>query len=448
MTTEVILVKAGQLLLSLSILVVLHELGHFIPAKLFKTRVEKFYLFFDPWFSLFKIKKGETEYGIGWLPLGGYVKISGMIDESMDKEAMSLPPQPYEFRSKPAWQRLIIMIGGVTVNVLLAFFIYAMILWHWGEKYLPTDAVKYGVTVDSLGQSIGLRDGDKIVSVNHQKVEQFHAITGQVILHEAKSIEVIRDGQELSIPIPEGFIRSLLKQKEPFAYIRFPYYVDRFEKGSFAEKSGLFKPGDQMVSINGQMLPYFTDFAKEMRKHKNEEVKIGVVRGKDSLVIPVKLDETAKLGIYPQDPDKFFAYKTKTYTLLEAIPAGFSMSVDKLVKYVQQLRLIFVSKEVKVSESLGGFMSIGNLFPEAWDWLTFWEMTAFLSIILAFMNILPIPALDGGHVLFLLYEIITGRKPSEKFLEYAQIAGMIVLFGLLLLANGLDFWRNIISKWF
>ncbi|WP_212002828.1 RIP metalloprotease RseP [Chitinophaga sp. HK235] len=448
MTTEVILVKAGQLLLSLSILVVLHELGHFIPAKLFKTRVEKFYLFFDPWFSLFKIKKGETEYGIGWLPLGGYVKISGMIDESMDKEAMAKPPQPYEFRAKPAWQRLIIMVGGVTVNVLLAILIYSMILWHWGEKYLPTDAVKYGVTVDSLAQSIGLRDGDKIVSVNHQKVDRFGAITGKVILREAKSIEVIRDGKEMSFPVPAGFINALLKQKEPFAYVRYPYYADRFEKGSIADKSGLFKPGDQMLSINNLSVPYFTDFAKELRKHKNEEVKIGVMRGKDSLTIPVKLDNKAQLGIYPQDPEKFFEYKVVNYTLPQAIPAGFMMSIDKLVGYVQQLRLIFVSKEVKVSESLGGFMSIGNLFPEAWDWLTFWEMTAFLSIILAFMNILPIPALDGGHVLFLLYEIITGRKPGEKFLEYAQIAGMVVLFGLLLLANGLDFWRNIISKWF
>lgn len=448
MTTEVILVKAGQLLLSLSILVVLHELGHFIPAKLFKTRVEKFYLFFDPWFSLFKIKKGETEYGIGWLPLGGYVKISGMIDESMDKEAMSLPPQPYEFRSKPAWQRLIIMIGGVTVNVILAFFIYAMILWHWGERYLPMENVKYGIAVDSLGESIGLRDGDKVVSVGHKKVEKFGNLSGQLILKEAKTIEVMRDGQELSIPIPTGFVNALLKQKEPFAYLRFPYYVERFEKGSLADKSGLFKPGDQMLSINGKSVPYFSDFAKELRKHKNEEVNIGVLRGKDSITIPMKLDEKAKLGIYPQDLDKFFDFKIKKYTLLEAIPGGFRMSVDKLVSYVQQLRLIFVSKEVKVSESLGGFMSIGNLFPEAWDWLTFWEMTAFLSIILAFMNILPIPALDGGHVLFLLYEIVTGRKPSEKFLEYAQIGGMIILFGLLLLANGLDFWRNIISKWF
>ncbi|CAL1517025.1 RIP metalloprotease RseP [Chitinophaga sp. MM2321] len=448
MTTEVILVKAGQLLLSLSILVVLHELGHFIPAKLFKTRVEKFYLFFDPWFSLFKFKKGGTEYGVGWLPLGGYVKISGMIDESMDKEQMAKPPQPWEFRAKPAWQRLIIMIGGVTVNIVLAFFIYAMMLWYWGEKYLPADAVKYGVTVDSLAQSIGMRDGDKILAIDNRKVEQFGSIPGEVILREAKSIQVERDGQQLSIAIPDGFIRQLLKQKEPFAYVRFPYYVDKFEKGSVAEQNGQFKVGDRIISLNGQSLPYFTDFAKELRKHKNEEVTVGLVRGQDTLNIPAKLGETAKLGIYYQDPEKFFDYKTRSYTFFEAIPAGFSKSIDKLVKYVQQLRLIFVSKEVKVSESLGGFMSIGNLFPEQWDWMMFWEMTAFLSIILAFMNILPIPALDGGHVLFLLYEIVTGRKPSEKFLEYAQIVGMVILFGLLLFANGLDFWRNIISKWF
>ncbi|MCW3463772.1 RIP metalloprotease RseP [Chitinophaga nivalis] len=448
MTTEVILVKAGQLLLSLSILVVLHELGHFIPAKLFKTRVEKFYLFFDPWFSLFKIKKGETEYGVGWLPLGGYVKISGMIDESMDKEQMAKPPQPWEFRAKPAWQRLIIMIGGVTVNIILAFFIYAMMLWYWGEKYLPADAVKYGVTVDSLGKSIGIHDGDRIVAVNNRKVEQFDAIPGEVILEEAKSIQVIRDGQTVSLPVPDGFIRQLLKQKVPFAFVRFPYYADNFEKGSVAETSNSFKKGDQIISLNGELLPYFTDFAKEIRKHKNENVIVGVVRGTDTLNIAVKLPESGKLGIYYQNPEKFFEYKTRKYTFMEAIPAGFSKSIDKLVKYVQQLRLIFVSKEVKVSESLGGFMSIGNLFPEQWDWMMFWEMTAFLSIILAFMNILPIPALDGGHVLFLLYEIITGRKPSEKFLEYAQIVGMVLLFGLLIFANGLDFWRNIISKWF
>ena len=443
MTTEVILVKAGQLLLSLSILVVLHELGHFIPAKLFKTRVEKFYLFFDPWFSLFKIKKGETEYGVGWLPLGGYVKISGMIDESMDKEQLSKPPQPWEFRAKPAWQRLIIMIGGVTVNILLAFFIYAMLLWHYGESYLPVSEVKYGIQADSLAKSIGIKDGDKILTIDHHAIKSFESIPGDIILHEAKSIQVDRDGQEVNIPIPEGFVRALLKQKVPFAMPRFPFVADSVLAGSAASKVNVQK-GDQLVAINGLPVPFYNDFAKEIRKHKNESVIVSVLRGKDTINMSAQLSEKGEFGVYPKMP---FTYATKHFTFLESFPAGFNKGIDKLVDYVRQFRLIFVSKEVKVTESVGGFGSIANLFPEVWDWVSFWQLTAFLSIILAFMNILPIPALDGGHVLFLLYEIITGRKPSEKFLEYAQIVGMVLLFSVLLFANGLDIWRSI-SKWF
>jgi regulator of sigma E protease len=443
MTTEVILVKAGQLLLSLSILVVLHELGHFIPAKLFKTRVEKFYLFFDPWFSLFKIKKGETEYGVGWLPLGGYVKISGMIDESMDKEQLSKPPQPWEFRAKPAWQRLIIMIGGVTVNILLAFFIYAMLLWHNGETYLPVSEVKYGVETDSLARSIGMKDGDKILEIDHHKIEAFETIPAEVILYEAKSIQIERDGQRMDLPIPQGFINQLLKQKAPFAAPRFPFIADSVLAGSAAARVKVQR-GDQLIAINGMPVPYYNNFAKEIRKHKNEDVVITILRGPDTLNLAARLSEKGEFGVFPKNP---FTYNTKYYTFLESFPAGFEKGIDKLVDYVRQLRLIFVSKEVKMSESLGGFGSIANLFPEAWDWVSFWQLTAFLSIILAFMNILPIPALDGGHVLFLLYEIITGRKPSEKFLEYAQIVGMVILFGLLLFANGLDIWRSI-SKFF
>ncbi|WP_143310372.1 RIP metalloprotease RseP [Chitinophaga vietnamensis] len=442
MTTEVILVKAGQLLLSLSILVVLHELGHFIPAKLFKTRVEKFYLFFDPWFSLFKVKKGETEYGIGWLPLGGYVKISGMIDESMDKEQMMKPPQPWEFRAKPAWQRLIIMIGGVTVNILLAFFIYAMLLWHYGDTYLPTANAKYGVEVDSLGKSIGLRDGDKILSLDNHQVEEFEKITGYLILHEVKSIQVERNGQQMNIAVPDGFINALLKQKAPFAVPAAPYVVDSVAPGTAAAAVSLQK-NDRLVAVNGQSFPYMIGFKREILKHKGQEIALGVIRGNDTLTLHPKLSDKGVLGITGQDP---FEYKVKKYTLLESFPAGFHRGIDKLVSYVQQLRLMFVSKEVKMSESLGGFGSIAKLFPEMWDWGMFWELTAFLSIILAFMNILPIPALDGGHVLFLLYEIITGRKPSEKFLEYAQIVGMVILLGLLLYANGLDIWRSIFHK--
>lgn len=448
MTTQEILVKAGQLILSLSILVVLHELGHFIPAKLFKTKVEKFYLFFDPWFSLFKFKKGETEYGVGWLPLGGYVKISGMIDESMDRDQMAKAPQPWEFRSKPAWQRLIIMIGGVTVNLILGFLIYAMMLWYWGETYLPTTAVKYGVAVDSLAESIGMRDGDKIVSVDGVKVENFSAIPAEIILREAKSIQVDRNGQQMSIAIPQGFIRQMIKQKSPFAIPRVPYIVSDFEKESPGQKAGL-KKGDKIISLNGEPTEYFSDFRKEMKGRANQQIQVGAVRGKDTLNINVKVPQNGLMGVYfDRDMTKFFSLNTKKYTFFEAIPAGFNKCINTLVKYVQQLRLIFVSKEVKASESLGGFLSIGNLFPGEWDWMSFWEMTALLSIILAFMNILPIPALDGGHVLFLLYEIVTGRKPSEKFLEYAQIVGMVILFGLLLYANGLDLWRNIFSKWF
>lgn len=448
MATQEILVKAGQFLLSLSLLVVLHEMGHFFPAKLFKTKVEKFYLFFDPWFSLFKFKKGDTEYGVGWLPLGGYVKISGMVDESMDREQMMKPPQPWEFRSKPAWQRLIIMIGGVTVNMIVGFLIYAMMLWYWGESYLPVQNVKYGVTVDSLAESIGMRDGDKILGVDHVKAERFNDIVKQLVLREAKSIQVERNGQELSLAIPPGFIRQMIKQRTGFATPRFPYYISDLPKESAARTAGLQK-GDQIISLNGEQVPYLSDFQKRLKKYKEQEVTVGFVRGRDTLQRTIKVSDKGQLGVYADvDAFKYFTINTKQYTFLEAIPAGFQKCIKTLVGYAQQLRLIFVSKEIKASESVGGFLSIGDLFPGQWDWMAFWEMTALLSIILAFMNILPIPALDGGHVLFLLYEMVTGRKPNEKFLEYAQIVGMALLFGLLLYANGLDLWRNVFSKWF
>jgi regulator of sigma E protease len=444
MTTQEILVKAGQLILSLSILVVLHELGHFIPAKLFKTRVEKFYLFFDPWFSLFKFKKGDTEYGIGWLPLGGYVKISGMVDESMDREQLAKPPESWEFRSKPAWQRLIIMIGGVTVNLLLGFLIYAMMLWHWGETYLPTNNLTYGIAVDSLAGSIGLKDGDMILGVNNKPVENFRAIPGQLILREAKSIQVSREGQQLDIAVPEGFVRQMIKHKNTLMDVRVPFYVDTVVATLPAGEAGIRK-GDHILTLNGAPAAYYHEFKKEIVKDKNKTVPMQVLRDGDTVNLTVKVPETAILGLNV-NPEKMFTFAVKNYTFLEAIPAGFNKCINTLVDYVQQLRLIFVSKEVKASESLGGFLTIAKLFPGEWDWMAFWQMTALLSIILAFMNILPIPALDGGHVMFLIYEIVTGRKPSEKFLEYAQIVGMVILFGLLLYANGLDIWRNIFGK--
>jgi regulator of sigma E protease len=437
MSTEEILIKAAQLILSLSILVVLHELGHFIPAKLFKTRVEKFYLFFDPWFSILKFKKGDTEYGLGWLPLGGYVKISGMIDESMDKEQMALPPKPWEFRSKPAWQRLIIMIGGVTVNILLAFFIYAMLLWHYGETHLPNANVKYGIEVDSLGRSIGLQSGDKMVALDNKPVKYFDEIVPDIILDEIKTIQVDRNGQVVNVAIPEGFVRTLIKRKASFLDARRPFVIDSILPNSAAQKASLHK-GDTMISVNGVPTLFMADFTKEVRKHKNENVELAVLRGKDTLNIKATLSDEGTLGIVGKEVLELY---TRHYTFFESLPAGFHKGVQKLQEYISQLRLIFVSKEVKASESVGGFASIAKLFPAAWDWVAFWNLTAFLSIILAFMNILPIPALDGGHVLFLIYEIVTGRKPSEKFLEYAQVVGMVLVLALLLFANGLDVWR-------
>jgi len=433
----VILVKAAQLLLSLSILVIFHEFGHYLTAKLFKTRVEKFYLFFDPWFSLFKFKKGETEYGVGWLPLGGYVKISGMIDESMDKEAMKLPPQPWEFRSKPAWQRLIIMLGGVTVNILLAIGIYIVTLTVWGDDYLPTSQVKYGITVDSVGQQLGLRNGDKILSVDNEEVEDFSKIPGRIILDNAKSIQIDRDGQKMEVQVPAGFISRLIKhQSVEFINVRFPFVVADFSKSSLAPKAGM-KVGDKLIGLNNVSAPWYDEFRAELIKRKNQEVTVVALRGADTLRFLLKVPVTGILGIAPKPPLSYFTIKEHHYNIIQAIPAGVTKAYKGVGNYLKQLKLIF-SPEVKAYESVGGFITIGKIFPSTWDWGAFWGLTAFLSIMLAIINILPIPALDGGHVLFLLFEIITGRKPSDKFLEYAQIVGMVLLFGLLIFANGND----------
>ncbi len=432
-----IVIKAAQLLLSLSILVIFHEFGHFIAAKIFKTRVEKFYLFFDPWFSLFKFKKGETEYGVGWLPLGGYVKISGMIDESMDKEQMSKPAEPWEFRSKPTWQRLIIMLGGVTVNILLAIAIYIGILWMWGEEYLPTSEVRYGIVADTMAEQMGLRDGDKILSVDNEYIEDFYKIPAKIILDNAKTVQVIRDDAPYTVNIPAGFIAKLLKHQSPeFISPRVPFIIGQFLKNSPGEAAGLQK-GDQVIGINDTLLPYFDQYKNVLEQNAGKEINLKALRGGDTLTFPVQLDETAKIGAYLTDPSKIFKIKEREYSFISAVPAGFTKTWKQMGGYLKQLKLLFLP-DVKAYESVGGFISIGNIFPAEWDWMAFWSLTAFLSIMLGILNVLPIPALDGGHVLFLLYEIITGRKPSDKFLEYAQITGMILLFGLLILANGND----------
>lgn len=435
-----IFIKVIQLILSLSILVIVHEFGHFLAAKIFKARVEKFYLFFNPWFSLFKFKRGETEYGLGWLPLGGYVKISGMIDESMDKKQMAQEPQPFEFRSKPAWQRLIIMLGGVTMNIILAILIYIVMLITWGEEFLPTSEVRYGITVDSVAYDMGLRNGDKIVAVDHDPVTDFAEVPHKILLNNATTIQVIRNGAPFEVKVPEGSIAKLIKQKSPdFISLRFPFEVKDFVKGSAGKKAGI-QLDDQIIGLNEKTTLYFDEFFNELQQHKNQDISVKVLRKGDTVDIAVKVPSEGKLGIYPKTPDNYFKFSEKRYNILQAIPAGFSKAYQGVNDYIKQLKLIF-SKEVKAYESVGGFMTVGSIFPSTWDWEVFWRLTAFLSIMLAILNVLPIPALDGGHVMFVLYEIVVRRKPSDKFLEYAQIVGMVILFGILIFANGNDIYR-------
>lgn len=443
-----VLIKILQLVLSLSILVVIHELGHFLFAKLFKTRVEKFYLFFDPWFALFKYKKGETEYGLGWLPLGGYVKISGMIDESMDKEQMKQPPQPYEFRSKPSWQRLLIMTGGVLFNFLLAILIYVSVLWVWGETYLPAANAKYGIETDSTGYSIGLRNGDKIISVDNIQADNFMKITNDILLNDRKSIQVDRNGEMINIQIPEDYIPKLIKgqgqiaPRVPFS----PYVILKFGKSSVAEDAGI-KTGDEITGIDSLRFEYYDEFRSYLISNRSKELAVNILRDGKELTVKITTDSTGMLGVQADKSySEYFELKTVEYSFIESIPAGINKGFHEVGNYLKQFKLIF-SKNSKAYESLGGFITIGSIFPDEWDWYSFWSLTAFLSIILAVMNILPIPALDGGHVMFLLFEVVTGRKPSDKFMEYAQIAGMIILLSLLVFANGNDVVR-LIRKYF
>lgn len=437
-----VLIKILQFVMSLSILVIIHELGHFVFARIFKTRVEKFYLFFDPWFSIFKFRKGETEYGLGWLPLGGYVKISGMIDESMDKEQMKQPAQPWEFRSKTSGQRLLIMTGGVLFNFILAMLIYVFVLYAWGETYLPTANVKYGIVTDTVGYNIGLRNGDKILSVDNQYIENFMQITPDIVLNNRKSIQVERNGEFLNIPIPAELIpqmirgKGLIEPRTPFG----PFIITAFGKESPAKNGGVLA-GDELLGIDGLKFEWYDEFQAYLLENRNKTVVLNILRKDEINDIPVMLSSAGMLGVYSsRSLDRIFELKTINYGLLESVPAGIAKGFKTVGDYLKQFKLIF-SRHTKAYESLGGFITIGSIFPGTWDWHSFWNLTAFLSIILAVMNILPIPALDGGHVMFLVYEVITGRKPSDKFLEYAQITGMIILFGLLIFANGNDILR-------
>lgn len=434
-----ILIQASQFFLSLSILIVLHEFGHYSMAKLFGMRVEKFYLFFNPYFSLFKKKIGETVYGIGWLPLGGYVKISGMVDESMDKEQMAQPPQPWEFRSKPAWQRLIVMIGGVTVNVILGVLIYWGILFVYGESYLPNKNVKYGIMVDSLALEMGLRNGDKILTLDGKEVEDFSKIPMEIVLEGVQVVTVEREGQNVEVPVSDDMRQKLMRAKGLIT-VRMPFHVDRFAPGSVAKDAG-FEKGDVIVGLNDSSIIYFDAFKDALQAYKGQKVNVQVEREGRPMSIAVDVPESGLLGIYPVgDMKEFFEVEEVKYGFFESFPKGMEKAYGTFENYLRQMKLMF-SPETKAYESLGGFITIGSIFATEWNWLQFWSITAFLSIVLAVMNILPIPALDGGHVMFLLYEMITGKQLPEKVLEVAQYIGMILLFGLLIFANGNDIVR-------
>ncbi|MDR2057213.1 MAG: RIP metalloprotease RseP [Dysgonamonadaceae bacterium] len=435
---ETVLIKALQFILSLSILVIIHEWGHFLFARLFKVRVEKFYLFFNPWFSLFKYKpkKSETEYGIGWVPLGGFVKISGMIDESMDKEALKQPPQPWEFRTKPAGQRLLIMIGGVLMNFVLAFFIYAMMAFAWGEEYLPAGNVKMGFSYNEIFKEAGFENGDIPVSYDGISVEMVDVRSELFNLIEAKEVTVLRKGERVNIQLPAGFNTKNLSEKTHINY-RYPFVIEKVNGGAPASKAGL-ESGDSITGVNGVVDMATEEIIAALTENKEKEVTLHLYRRGQALDVLVTPNEFGKIGVVSRSPYAIYETVKKHYGFFAAFPAGIRMGVEIVQAYLKSLKYIFTKEG---AQSIGGFGTIAGIFPEQWNWAAFWSMTAFLSIILGVMNLLPIPALDGGHVMFLLYEVVSGRKPNDKFLEYAQIFGMILLLALLVYANGMDIFR-------
>ena len=434
-------VKTAQFILSFSILVVLHELGHFIPARLFGTRVEKFYLFFNPGFSLWKKKIGETEYGIGWIPFGGYVKIAGMIDESMDKEQLKKEPESWELRSKPAYQRLIVMLGGVIVNVVLAIVIFIGIGWYWGDDYLPAKNVSYGVHASVLAKQMGVQEGDIIVSVDKKELENFDALESKLILTNPTTLEVQRGDSIISLNIPPNLATSLAKFKksDPFVIPRIPVIIDSVGKSAVILE-GTFNKNDTLLKINNTSIRYQYEFLEVKQKYADSIVMVMLKRGADTVYTKTLISNAGQIGLFVKLPYALFKTVHRDFTFLEAIPEGANRCYTTLDNYIQGIKQIFTGK-VNANDSLGSLISIGNTFPAAWDWERFWTLTAIFSIILAFMNVLPIPALDGGHALFIIVEMITGRKPSDKFMEYAQVVGMMLMFGLMLYALGLDFWR-------
>jgi len=443
-------IKLSQFLLSLSLLIILHELGHFIPAKLFKTRVEKFYLFFDVKYSLLKKKIGETEYGIGWLPLGGYVKISGMIDESMDKEQMAQPQQPWEFRSKPAWQRLVIMLGGVTVNFILAFIIYIGMAFAYGDTYIAMNDLKDGLLIENPAMiKAGFKTGDKILAVDGVKIAKYdNDINIKIVM--SKEVLIERNGTEQNIKMPTDFIDQLSKyEKGPIIAIRMPFAVGKLTDDSPNKE---LQTKDLIINLNGHRIKYFDEVKNILNQYKGKTIPATVLRDQKEIRLNVIVDKQGKLGVYPNaigisSLEKLGYYKVSTqkYGFLESIPVGIEKGKDQLVGYGKQLKMIF-NPDTGAYKGVGGFKAIFDIFPSTWSWEVFWGITALLSIMLGVMNLLPIPALDGGHVMFLLYEIVSGKKPSDKFLENAQMVGFVLLISLLLFANGNDIYKAVIGK--
>lgn len=433
-----ILVKVVQFFLCFTILVGIHEFGHFITARIFKMRVDKFYIFFDPWFSIFKWKRGDTEYGLGWLPLGGYCKIAGMIDESMDKEQMAQPAKPDEFRAKPAWQRFIVMVAGVVMNILMAIAIYIGVSYAWGESYLSTNQAKWGYEFNEAGHQLGFVDGDKILTIDGESIDDVAMITTRLVLSDNDRVVVVdRGGDNVSLTLDLEQLISMRKDKEyvDLYSLRMPFIIDSVA----SEGAKVLMSGDEVVSLNGVDMGSYSAYRNAIEERPGETLSLTVLRGGETLMLSVPVSDEGRIGVVPRNP---FILDHKEFSFFESIPAGFRRAGSTISSYWGQLALIFQPK-TEMYRELGGFVAIGNMFSSVWNWHDFWLKTAFLSVILAVMNILPIPGLDGGHSLFTLFEMVTGRKPSDKFLEVTQYIGMFLLFALLLYANGNDFYRLI-----
>ena len=439
------LIMTAQLITGLAILVILHEAGHYVAARAFGIKVEKFYLFFDAWgIKLFSFKKGDTEYGIGWLPLGGYVKIAGMIDESMDTDAMDKTPEPWEFRSKPAWQRLIVMLGGVTVNVILGITIFSFVIYGYGESYLPNDQLKHGIVAYELGQDIGLKTGDKIIAINGQKVERFGELHGaKVLMGDNVVLNVNRNGKMIDIPIPANLIEKIAEtQENNFIDFRYTFFVKEVVPGSNAQKAGLLA-NDIIISVNGKPVMFFDEIKAVLSEHKNEEINLMVKRGDEEITLLAQVDEDGKLGFASGITDDF-KFKHVEYGLFKSFEVGNRKAWNILYVNIQGFGKI-IRGEISASKALAGPIGIATIYGGVWEWNKFWSITGVLSMILAFINILPIPALDGGHVVFLSIEAISGRKFSDQFMIKAQVTGMVILFALMAFVIGNDIWKYILN---